>query len=474
MSISRKKWPIIVRYSLGILGYVKRKNSNNFRRCLPCLLKHKGLENLHKMYEVKNVTVNEATNDYWTSCSICGDLNDPWRDRGSKEDDLRKSTFSEKTPLIHPCQYQRLANRVNIHMKGSTSCGNKSKWFSPMQWSLSLTWLVIITCLILGDWSVRLISSWGKRDHTLHLLSATTYVIPLVAVASMRILSMVYEMVPPTKNWWVYALTKGNVVTRLNMLDLSRHTGFGYLSVAFALLCACFELSNQFYLFSNCPDLIADNVLVKYFVDLVAFIIGNFMFAAFCYEVHLLKRCLQSDMKLCLSFVKRNIENGLDLCRQRILTTYSEFLKLHSLVSSWLVFQFSISVFKLSCHIYWNYNVFVVHTNEIPAILINIVIWCESTMFLLLPTFAVGGFSISYLLDDFKLDCKRMQRKKDGENWHGVARLLKTLNVTESGIYLTVFLSILSVFSALHLGSQYAEYWRENIANITCESSSYI
>ncbi|XP_070545198.1 uncharacterized protein [Ptychodera flava] len=490
MSISKKKWPFIVRVNLGILGYIKFRDRNNFRRCFPCLLKHRGFGILHELFSIAegDTAENEGTGDLTASCSICTDLNKTWQDGRSKEDDIDRreltisgetkstqtdpSPFSERTPLINGCKFDKQANRVNIQVSDNTahctSNGNENKKSPLVPWILFFTWLVIITGLMFSDWVVRIVSNWGKRDLTLHLLSASTYVLPLVVVTSIRMVSMIYEWAPPTKNWWVYALTKGNVLTRLNVLDLSRYTAFGYLSVSFFLVCACFELTYHFYRFSKCHDL-----HVKDYTDLAAFLIGEFMFAAFCYEIHLLKRCLQSDMKLCLSFVKRNIENGLDLCRQRILATYSEFLKLHSLVSSWLVFQFSISVFKLSCHIYWNYNVFAVNTDVIPAILINVVIWCESMMFLLLPTFAVGGFSISYLWNDFKLDCKRLQRKKEGENWHRVVRLLKTLNVTESGIYLTAFFSILSVFSALHLGSQYAEYWRDNIVNVTAAHPSF-
>ncbi|XP_070545195.1 uncharacterized protein [Ptychodera flava] len=460
MSISTRKWPIIVRYSLGILGYVKRKNSNNLRRCFPCLLKHKGLENLHELFDIGHTAEREATNDSSTSCSICRSLNDTWQERRSEIDKQRRSTTSEATPLNTQYQTDRRSNQINIQGAGCTPHRNGGKRSALLQWIVPLTWPLIIISLMLSDWAERVVSNWGKRDLTLHLLSASTYVLPLVVVTSIRMVSMIYEWAPPTKNWWVYALTKGNVLTRLNVLDLSRYTAFGYLSVAFALVCVCCELLYQVHLLSKCPDSVSYRTSIKYYIDLVAFTVGDFMFAAFCFEVHLLKRCLQSDINLCLLFVKRNVENGLDLCRQRILATYSEFLKLQSLVSSWLVFQFSISVFKLSCHIYWNYTVFAVHTHVIPAILINIVIWCETMMFLLLPIFAVGGFSIFYLWNDFKLDCKRMQRRKDGENWHKVTKLLKTLNATESGIYLTAFFSILSVFSALHLSSQYGDYWR--------------
>ncbi|XP_070545191.1 uncharacterized protein [Ptychodera flava] len=457
MSTSRRKWPIVIRYSLGILGYVKRKNSNNFRRCLPCLLKHKGLENLHELFEIdeEKVAENEGAGDSKKSCPICADLNKTWQDNRPIAVDQFQSTGLQETQSINQSQHDRQVNQVNIQIEGNSSSGNKKKWSPFVQWLISLAFVVIITGLMLSDWAARVVINWGKRDLTLHLLSASTYVLPLVVVTTIRIISMIYEWAPPTNDRSVYALTKGNVLTRLNMCDLSRCTAFGYLSVAFALVCASREVSYQSYRFSHYPENFANND----YIDFVAFIIGDFMFAAFCYEINLLKHCLQSDINLCLLFVKRNIKNGLDLCRQRILATYSEFLKLHNLVSSWLVFQFSISVFKLSCHIYWNYNAFATYAHVTPANLINIIIWCESTMFLLLPIFAVGGFSISYLWNDFKLDCKRMQRRKDGENWHRVVKLLKTLNATESGILLTAFFSILSVFLALKLDKQYGDYW---------------
>ncbi|XP_070545193.1 uncharacterized protein [Ptychodera flava] len=463
MPIYRSKWPIIVRYSLSILGYVKYENSNNLRRCLPCLLRHMGLRKLHKLYEIADMAENEADNDSRTPCSICRDLNKIWRDGRPKKDDGRQYTGSEEIPLIDRCQSEPNSNQMNIDMEGSTSYRDKGRRSQLVQWITSLTWLVIIASLMLSAWTVCVVSNWGKGKSTLHLFSASTYVLPLVVVTLMRIVSIVYETSPPTRNWWVYALTKGNVLTRLNVLDLSRNTGFGYLSLACALICTFFELWYQSYLISKCPDSTSDNV--KQGIDLFAFIISYFMFAAFCYEIHLLKCSLRSDMKLCLLFVKRNIENGLDLCRQRILASYSEFLKLHSLVSSWLVFQFSISVFKVSCHIHWNYDYFVSHTNVTPAILRNILVWCECIIFLLLPIFAVGGFSILYLWNDFKLDCKRMQRKKDGENWHKVVKLLKILNASDTGLYVTVFFSLLSAFVGLNFGRQYGVYWNARFTN---------
>ncbi|XP_070545194.1 uncharacterized protein [Ptychodera flava] len=465
MSICRSKWPIIVRYSLGILGYIKCENSNNPRRCLPCLLRHKGLRKLHKLYEMADMAENEANNDSRTPCSICTDLNKRWRDGRPKTDDRRRSTGSEEIPLIDRCQYEANSNQMNIDMEGSASHRDKTKWSPLVQWFISLTWLVIIASLMLSAWTVCVVTNWGKGEETVYLLSTSTGVLSLVVVTLMRIVSIVYETSPPTRNWWVYALTKGNVLTRLNVLDLSRNTGFGYLSLAFALVCTFFDLSYQSYLISNCPYSTTHNVIIMFCLDCLAFIVAYLMFAAFCYEIHLLKCSLRSDMKLCLSFVKRNIKNGLDLCRQRILGTYSEFLKLHSLVSSWLVFQFSISVFKLSCHIYWNYQYFAVHTKVIPAILLNILVWCKCTIFLLLPIFAVGGFSILYLWNDFKLDCKRMQRRKDGENWHKVVKLLKTLNATDTGLYVSLFFSLLGAFVGLNLGRQYGVYWMDPVRN---------
>ncbi|XP_077999161.1 uncharacterized protein LOC144452037 [Glandiceps talaboti] len=457
-NIKCKRWPAIITFSLGVLGYF-RLRKDVYARCLPCLFKLKEDSEMQDLFYLESDTTKETTSVVQGDrlCSVCEDLNTNVTARKSSKELSRGPTSSETSedvPLLNDNHEQIQYRSIEIVNSGGKVGGNSR---CRLLNALSLLWLLLVICLIVYDWFSRLWLSWGNKTHLLHLLSYSTYLLPLIVVAMMRVISMFYESTPSTQHGWVYTLTTEHVLTRLKILDMSKVRRFGYLCISFAVTCVGFQLSYDIYeIVMRCST-----IDVFTMISLVGCFFGEFMFVSLCYVIYLLKRCIRANFTSCLYFLKQNIEN-VDSCRQRIMEAYSDFLRLHNLISLWLVFQFSLSIFKASCQIYWNYWVFSQNRAVLSALLINIMIWLEIAMFLILPPLAVGGFDIVYLWEDFKLNVTRVRREKQDDKWYPIVKLVKTLKPLHVSLFMTVFFSVLGIFSALHLSGQYAEYWHED------------
>ncbi|XP_070544380.1 uncharacterized protein [Ptychodera flava] len=460
---------VVITFCLGILGYFRGCRGDRRRRCLPCWLKSHGSEELRKLFEYETCADNsgDVDEDGKERCLICDDLNNVTGSdtRGSNRDQDYISVPAETDMLLGGSGRKNGNLQYRTAILDRSSEEPTSKWCSRLATVLSFLWLLMVTILIVNDWLSRIVHNWGRTEYVLHMLSYSTYLLPLIVVALLRIIAIFYESRPPTEHWWAYSLTSDHVLTRLNILGRGEAVYFGYLCVLFPSVCVGFQIAYDTYeIVIKCNTAINS----KLFVGFVGSFIGEFMFACFCYLIFLLRRCVKANLQACLFFLKKHIEK-VDLCRQRILEGYADFLRLQNLISFWLVFQFSLAIFKVSCQIYWNYFVFDSNRNNISAVLINVMIWLEILMFLTLPPLAVGGFDILSVWDDFKLDVKRLCRQRNAENWYLIVKMIKELRVLQSSMYMTVFFSVLGIFSALQLSDQYAEYWHEDsvCANIT-------
>ncbi|XP_077868897.1 uncharacterized protein LOC144359837 [Saccoglossus kowalevskii] len=462
----QEKWPCIVTFTLAALGYFRCNHGTTRRKCLPCLLKSRGGDRMESLFANEDGRDGETNNgpniNDAKSCKLCDGLNMQWRHKTAPTNPeiSVQGDYEETTELNTLVENSDDIEFRSLYIQDLPSARSVTKKKSLIRYyltpALCLLWLCGVTATIVDDWSYRLVISWGKAERILHLMSYSTYLLVLVVPIISRIISMFFESRLPG-NWWVYVLTDYHVLTRLRLIDLSRVKKFGLLCILFPLTCVGFQAGYNIYeIVNKCTA-----IDIRKCIAFTACFAGEVMFASFCYIIHLLKRSLEADLNSTLLFLKTNIEN-VQSCRRRILETFADFLRLESLISTWLVFQFSVAIFKVSCQIYWNYWVFSENSTFLPAVLINVMIWLECFMFLLLPPLAVGGFSIDYLWKEFKLLSKMMYREEYFTQWDAIIKCLNQLKSTENSMYLTMFFSVLGVFSAIQLADQYADYWHED------------
>ncbi|XP_077996988.1 uncharacterized protein LOC144450266 [Glandiceps talaboti] len=498
-----RRWPSVVTFSLSVLGYFRVCKGNMDARCLPCWFREDNRSSMNDLFCFDSENEDEKSPSVVKNeglCLVCKDLNTNFAARRKRKDQqlvAMTAEHLEDVPLLHT-NYPEQKNQVDYMTIDGGNHDVKNGCTSPRVINvLTMLWLLVPVSLLIYDWLNRLYWSWGIRCLLLYTLSYSTYLLPLLVVACMRIISKFYESKPSTEHSWPYTLTTDHILPRLKVMDLKKFKGFGYLCISFAVVCIGFELAYNIYDLTGqrdtCENENPDDVInttdvtkttmtpttgiktssrspARVLIGLLGCFVGELMFASFCYIVYLLKQSLRAEMTSCLYFLKHNIEN-VDICRQRIMATYLDFLRLQRLISVWLVFQFSLSIFKVSCQIYWNYWVYNAHRCLLAALLINIMIWMEITMFLFLPPLAVGGFSIAYLWDDYKLNIRRLCRENQAEKWRVIVKHVKALKTRHTSLVLTVFFSVLGIFSALHLSDQiqYGEYWDTDsfCANIT-------
>ncbi|XP_070545175.1 uncharacterized protein [Ptychodera flava] len=232
---------------------------------------------------------------------------------------------------------------------------------------------------------------------------------------------------------------------------------------------------------SDCPEINGWG-LFGFIMDTM----GVMVFAHFWYVMYLLRLAVQLDFNsLCISLtstmlttrqqddqvpedVKRQeheIQDGdqdPNVIRRRIMERFFDFTRLNNLITHLLSVTMSVTIFKFSCHLYWNFHVFHTYTESfrIPALLINLTVWDSILMFLIIPVVSIGSIDISYVWDDFlnyldyELVCDKrwivdfVEKKKSGSNSAEVA---------------IIALTGISIFVAFSFPvEQYGKYWRDD------------
>ncbi|XP_070545174.1 uncharacterized protein [Ptychodera flava] len=233
---------------------------------------------------------------------------------------------------------------------------------------------------------------------------------------------------------------------------------------------------------ADCPEISGWGVF-GCIVDMM----GVLVFTEFWYVIYLLRLAVQLEFKsICVTLtsemptgrqnydrvpgdVKRReheIQDGSsqdsDVFRRRIMESFLDFTRLNNLITHLLTITMSATIFKCSCHLYWNFHVFNTYTEtfRIPALLINLTVWDSILMFLIIPLVSVGSINISYVWDDFlnyldyELGCGKrwivefVEKKKSGSNSVEIAMIA---------------LTAISIFVAFSFPvEQYGKYWTED------------
>ena len=270
--------------------------------------------------------------------------------------------------------------------------------------SLFLSIFLQLSCIafLLYDCSIYLILYWGNKKQLLRILSYSTYLGNLAAIPAICMFANFRNMIPRTRVR-CFALTTAlhprYLVKRLQYL----RPASGTIKKSFLFLCVVWPLLNSLYrafiyifLVNGKEDYYLHDYITLCSDGVIAVIYG-----CFCYLLSILRVSIHTQLNLDVVFLRKHSSN-VDLCRRRLGASLDEYGNLCNLCATWMIFVMSMNSLGLVTHISWNYLLYsgkvsltVLETN------INIMIWSETLMFLILPPMAIGGLDLQHIWEDF-------------------------------------------------------------------------
>ena len=204
--------------------------------------------------------------------------------------------------------------------------------------------------------------------------------------------------------------------------------------------------------------------LLKNLLGVFIAVIGLPMYTFFWYYVLVMRNGLAAELNLVLVFIKRN-EGQLDWCRRRIAEIHYEFGVLRQVVAWLMPFIVASGVLGITVHITWNYTIYSQSQKDVANdnLLINILIFSEKFMLLVVPLLAVGGLNIDHTWLQFTYALSRQRSKDHEEFWDRVLRFTAELEPGRNHVDVTLFLTVISLYLGRNLTGQYLDYSRDGL-----------
>ncbi|XP_070544675.1 uncharacterized protein [Ptychodera flava] len=453
----------LVRMSLSLLAMFHFENQ---RLCLKCSREASGRD----MCELPSTTTSDNHSERYSSVNEQGTV------------DLQKCFICEdmrpKTRLLYS-RDTKIVRKVICYTIGG-----------------------ILTLLFVLQPLQKVYFRWANQSKILYLFYYLAFFMPPLLIAVCRgyaIFSSSKVTTPSIDTSAFCALTNDFIHGLLNRTNdkfvplkrslLIRGVIYNLCVLKFIGLYAGFQVS---IFRAHCPEISGWGVF-GCIVDMM----GVLVFTEFWYVIYLLRLAVQLEFKsICVTLTStmptgsqhydqipaglRGEENaikdgdpGRDVIRRRIMESFLDFTRLNNLITHFLTVTMSVTIFKCSCHLYWNFRVFHYYTEtfRIPALLINLTVWDSILMFLIIPVVSVGSINITYVWDeflnclDYELGCgkrwivKFVEKKKCGSN--------------SSAEMAMVALTGISIFVAFSFPvEQYGKYWFED--SICLYNNTYV
>ncbi len=325
-----------------------------------------------------------------------------------------------------------------------------------------------------------MIKFWGRAHYITHLLSVFTYETILLEVALVCTVSNTMRYIhwapeKKTSSWWE-VLHQDYIARRLVCLTSAQFRLPGVLFLSFTtvwiLIINSLHIKNAIAIVSTLENNTTQNntqttahihdlrfTLFKSVVIVGSSIVGLPLFACFWYYVLVMRRALTAEFNLVLVFTKR-YEGNLGLCRRRIAEINHEFCLLQRFLSGLMPFIMASAVLGITVHITWNYEVYsgskIYLANN--NLLINIVIFNEKLLVLILPLLAVGGINIDDVWVQFNYALSRQRSCCHEAFWDRLLAFTAEIHEGSKGLNLTIILSAISVFLGQNITNQKLDY----------------
>ena len=328
------------------------------------------------------------------------------------------------------------------------------------------------------------VNYWGRIQYISHLVSFLAFGVIVVGVALICTVSnaMQYFRSGPMKGGsWYEVLHQDYVARRLRCLAGRR----------FPLPAVMFVVSTMVWVFANnvmqvvilvqslhgnssssinttskpIPSTEMTPVRSSTFVFLnttmvvVVAIISLPIYAFFWYYVLVMRTALTAEFNLVLVFIRR-CKGNIDPCRRRVVEIYRDFRLLYNILTGLMPFIVASSVLGLTAHISWNYHVYSEPKKNVARenFLINIFIFSQKFMVLIIPLLSVGGLNINYIWLQFQYALSRQRSSDHEEFWDHLLNFTTELHTEHKGHSLTIILLVISLYLGRNLEDQNLDY----------------
>lgn len=342
---------------------------------------------------------------------------------------------------------------------------------------VSMLFMVVLTFGMCYNTVLYFRYLFGREDEVMHLTSFMSFSISLSSVTLICVYAKTRYYLSGygrnldteggrSRDWgWCEVLHQDYMTRRLQYLCGA--SGFRLPSLSFHMSCLLWPAVNVIfeivYMYFNSVAQVQPVNLMFAVIEVLSVTHGMLLFGVFCYTLFLLRSSFETECNLLLAFFVEN-EGHLDRCRLRLAETYRDYRVFRSAVSAWVAFIVTIGILGLTIHLSWNYDVYSgnekLEMSGKDLILLNCLIFSEKLMILTLPVFAVGGMDHDCLWRHFRLALSRNRRSEQEYFWERLTYYLRELTENDRETGITMFLSVVSLYTGLRLGVQNLDYSR--------------
>lgn len=316
---------------------------------------------------------------------------------------------------------------------------------------LSLLWLLIITGMTVASIVLAVSDLNHAQPDVVHVMTWTGMKLLLYIGPFACLTSVIHHICPNIfLGSWANPLAVEFLVHRLRFVNMAHKKWAGY---------ACF-LGSVTLIASECIKIAAsriDPVLVSPVVvyeiksgatkiiplHLFVTIEGFINFGGFCFLVYLLRSSYESEIRLVLKFLHRNIEDT-DLCRSRLAEAFDAYHTFREFASGWIAMNLILCTvcLLLELHLWIINKELTFFQYEHTFILI---------VFLIAPIVSLGNVDVDYLWNRLVRQVSRQRTTQQEQHWD---KLMQFLQEQRAGsrpwqAVLAFFLSTIAIFSAI-------------------------
>ncbi|XP_071830100.1 uncharacterized protein [Apostichopus japonicus] len=433
------------------------------RQCFRCQIQHTsqsvqgdGQKSTWEEIEVLNKNLDVSGQGYYKDEDNCGP--EKYRLQPFINGDSSSHSDSGHRELICPqCDsfWWNFHGKVNRYTDRDLGV---EPWNHLGSWFLSLLGTFSAIAIILYDATYYLHGLWGEQSQIIHLISYATFMLNLVLYPLLnmicKIRAITQRQVPQLS--WSTGLNERYLVKRLQYLDIPNRGVPGKLLLSFGLFCAVFHTVYR----------------AKFYLDLckrfswhsgVSVICGGVimvMFVTFQYMMYLTRLSFQRHFSLVVKFIEKN-QGDLDNCRYILGSAFLDFNCFRKLIAIYMNLFIPVLTWAITTHVTWQYFVneksskgHMSDKSKQYETCINILIWLEIILFLVVPIWSIGGLDTTYIWTRLRLRVLTIPRRASNVFWRKLSRHMDIVNEHYDRINFTMIFSIIGFFMALEFGNK--------------------
>ncbi|KAJ8036788.1 hypothetical protein HOLleu_17425 [Holothuria leucospilota] len=460
----RGKWPTPVWLILKILCVFYHRKVTGKRICYSCYVKNVS-------YHVNSE--NGLCKETLLIDPICLEYEyDEKESARENEGGLLPLYRSDRTPNCDVCN-MTLWNFLGEAKEYSDHEIGVSSWNSPYSKFISIVGVMFAMTVILYDFAFYIHRMLWDQHHLLHFIHYCGFLVCLSTYPVLNICSKIRSFCGQDGKFsnisWATTLNLRFIIKRLQVLDLHKK---GLPGKLFLIVCLMWPSCNALYRFIIYTYIIKHHVPFHEFCTIAGTGAIMIMWGCFAYLLYLMRLSFQREFMLILNYFKKK-EGDLDNCRNCLSHAILDFNCFRKFVMLYMAVMVPFTVLEVTTTVTWQYSLrdTCQYVESITGSSINILIWSNTAMFIVLNIIAIGGLDVNHVWDNFLLSIIQMQTAMHCSFWRKIFTHLKRNQGDFSTTNFTMVFSVISFYMGLQFGDQDIFYGQERmnctILNVT-------